>query len=429
MDIDEEELRRILDEGSASAQPADLAELRAKLAMQPDTSGDMPRGTQVNLPMGAAAPVSAATRMPIVPKVVQVPGNPAEPDDMELAAAKVEDRTARSREAFERGTRQLIGGLTRTEALPSTPGPVDAVQQLYARRKERDAAHAQNEQARMGAARLNFEQAEAQRKAAEEKAMRELGLKTDAEKEAYRRKHEGEVFEESKRHNIEAEKNGRISALRPSGMGGGPIERDEDGNLVPKTVRDALRVDALKPRPGWEKIDPSANAFRDADQAKQFDTAAAAFGALQNHRAHAAEAMKRLKAAKSPTEADTALAEVNQQMANIASKLRVAEGLNSSDASNHAVDTMLSLKDGSVANLRNLANEGRLDAILDSAINSARTNLDTLAGAANLRRAKGKAASAEGPTLSPEDEKALAWAKANQKDPRAAAILARLGFK
>lgn len=421
LDMDEE-LKRIIEaslmQGRAPARPdegMDLAAIRAAGQGMTRSGGeDLPRGTKVNFAEPELEVSAPPTRKVITPrapeeKVVQVPGTPAEPDDMELAYARQQDRMGRSNEAFERGSRQLVAGLTRTPVQDTFKQPVDAVTQLYAQRKQRDATHAQNEQGRLGAARLNYDQSEAQRKAAEERAAREAGLKTDAEKEAWRRQHEGEVLSETKRHNLGTEANGRISALKPSGLAGGPIERDEDGNLVPKTVRDALRVDALKPRPGWEKIDSTAGTFRDADQAKQFDTAAAAFGALQNHRAHAAEALKRLRAAKSPQEADTALAEVNQQMANIASKLRVAEGLNSSDASNHAVDTMLSLTNGSIANLRNFANEGRLDAILDSSINSAKTNLDTLAGSANLRRSKSGKPAAARPTATGPDGQKIEW--------------------
>lgn len=163
--------------------------------------------------------------------------------------------------------------------------------------------------------------------------------------------------------------------------------------------RQQMREDALKPRAGWEKIVPEDPAFRDTAQAKGFDDAAAAFEALKNHRRHAAHALEQLKEAQRNGDvkaADTALGVLNQQMGNISSKLRVAEGLNNSDAANHAIETMLSLQNGSVANFRNAINDGRLDAILDSAIDSASTNLDTLAASNNLRRAKARAPEAHG---------------------------------
>ncbi len=179
-DVDEEELRRIMDEAATRAT---------------DTSGDMPVGTAVNFEPEVAAP---PTRMPLGPKVVQVPGarNAADtmtmaPDDLELAAAKVEDRQARSREAFERGTRQLIGGLTRTEPVASQPAVTDAVRQLYARRSQKDAAHNQGEQLRLGAAKVDFERAEAARKAAEGKA-------TDERDFTYRQKHDADVLAQQK---------------------------------------------------------------------------------------------------------------------------------------------------------------------------------------------------------------------------------------
>lgn len=376
--IDEEELRRILDEGS-SYGPADQADEFRRRLEPGEVEGDLPLGTRVQLPVEVAAP--APSRVPIIPKVLDL--TQQNPDDIELAAAKVEDRHARSREAFERGTRQLIGGLTRTEALPSTPGPVDAVQQLYARRKAQDATRAQAEQARLGATKFNFEQQEAARKAAEDKDRdtRDFTYKSDADKAAAARKAQEDA--ETARHNRVTEGIGWKNASRPVG---GPV--DENGKTIPER-RQEQRENALKPRAGWEPIDPAAPVFRSAQDGSKFDVAVASMGAIRNHRNHVLEGLEELKHAKSPADADVVLAKINAQMGALASKLRDAEGLNNTDASNHAVDTMLSLTGGSIVNLRNVANQGRLPAILNAAINSGEANLDTLAESNNLRRAKG----------------------------------------
>lgn len=192
-DIDEE-LRRIMDAGSASAEPGELAELRAQLAAQPDTSGDMPKGTRVAFDEDLE--VSAPVRKPITPRaaaplVAETPKtvdlSAESPDDMELAAARVEDRMARSKEAFERGSRQLVAGLTRTDAVQSTPGPMDAVKSLYARRKDADARTHQQNQERAAAGKIDFDTKESARKAALDQTRYDEGRKTDAEKEAWRR--------------------------------------------------------------------------------------------------------------------------------------------------------------------------------------------------------------------------------------------------
>lgn len=213
------------------------------------------------------------------------------------------------------------------------------------------------------------------------------------------------------------------------GAGGkGPPQLGPDGQPVKSIAerRMELKENAVALPPEWEKIDQAAPAYRTPADATAHGSARAAFEALKNHRAHAAEALKALKAAKSPAEADTAAGVLNQQMQNIAAKLRVAEGLNNSNEAHTAINTMLSLSNGSAVNLRNMANEGRLDAILDSAINSADVNLTSMSKEQfNLRRKAAKASAAAVPTsaLSPEDAKALAWAKANPGNPDALEIL------
>lgn len=181
LELDEEELQRLLDEGSASGQPMELANFRADLAQQgagmTDSGGvDLPRGTKVSLPMDVAAP--APSRVPITPKAVDLTQEP--PDDLEMAYASAQDRKARAAEAFERGSRQLVAGLTRTPVVASTMGPTDAVAKLMALRKQRGEDAQRNEQNRLGAAKFNYEQKTEAQKAAEQKARDERDF---AEKE------------------------------------------------------------------------------------------------------------------------------------------------------------------------------------------------------------------------------------------------------
>lgn len=177
----EEELKRILDEGSASAQPMELADEKARLAqlgagMTEGMGEDLPRGTKVNFTPEVVTP--PASRVPMTPKVVDLTNQ--SPDDIEMAAARAEDRMARSREAFERGSRQLVAGLTRTQEQAAFKQPQDAVAQLLAARKTKSDDAQRNEQNRLGAAKLNYDQAEAAR----QKAIAEQRRKEDLEERA-----------------------------------------------------------------------------------------------------------------------------------------------------------------------------------------------------------------------------------------------------
>ena len=248
------------------------------------------------------------------------------------------------------------------------------------------------EQSMRGADEMALQRAELQRQGLELQADRTAAYNKQVEQTAQRGAQGLELAREKMKDAQEAR------ALKAAmAQAAARRKAEEKATAPPSTAerRQSMREDALAPRPGWEKVEPEASAFRTPAQAVAFDNSVAAFEALKNHRHHAAAAMKKFREAKTLQEKDSALALVNQQMANIASKLRVAEGLNSSDASNHAVDTMLSLSNGSVASLRNLANEGRLDAILDSSIDSANANLMTLAGANNLRPSARKKAGAD----------------------------------
>ena len=198
----EEELMKILagggqqDEGDVLAAinartPSDASIAEAaeneRLAAQGRLPGDMPRGTKVVFSMDAPMDVAAPepTRTPIAPKVVDL--TQESPDDLEMAYASAQDRKARQRDAFERGSRQLVAGLTRTNVVESNKRPVDAVSMLMARRKERGAVEQRNEQNRLGAAKFNYEQADGARKEALRLSQRDEDKKTAADNEKWRR--------------------------------------------------------------------------------------------------------------------------------------------------------------------------------------------------------------------------------------------------
>ena len=325
--------------------------------------------------------------------------------DAELAQAKDADATARSRRAMELAARQMVSGLA---GRPSYNGPLlesgegGAEARLLSQRERMRAEalrqlEADKDNARADAALgLQRESAEAARKRQEdEDAWRKSEKDQDQEQrklDAEARKATAEAFLRMNQGRyglaVKADKRAEEEAARKAAKADEPTVSER---------RQQQRDDALAPRPGWEKIDDKAAAFRTPAQAEKFDAAEAAFGALQNHRKHAGDAIAKYRAALKAGDVNESrkwLGVANQQMGNLASKLRSAEGLNNSDAANEAVDTMLSLHKGSIETLGNLINEGKLDAILDSAIESSGVNLDTMAKSANLRRAAPKSADA-----------------------------------
>ena len=246
---------------------------------------------------------------------------------------------------------------------------------------------AYGQQALRGSDEMDIQRAELQRQAQENQAARTKAYEESVRQNAELRK--SQQAQQASQFDTNTETR-RLAATMKARAAAAKAEAAKNAPPTVTERRQTMRESALAPRAGWEKVDEAGSVFRTPAQAVFFDNSVAALDALKNHRHHAGEAMEKFRNAKTVQEKDAALALINQQMANIASKLRVAEGLNSSDASNHAVDTMLSLSNGSVANFRNFANEGRLDAILNSAIGSAETNLDTLASSNNLRRKGGK---------------------------------------
>lgn len=111
----------------------EAAALEAEAVSQGAKGTNLPGVTRVNIEPEVVAPPA---REVISPKVVQVPGRADE--DLEMAYADAQDREARRRMAFERGARELVAGLTRSEAPPIISQPGDAVAKLLASRKARD---------------------------------------------------------------------------------------------------------------------------------------------------------------------------------------------------------------------------------------------------------------------------------------------------
>lgn len=203
----DERLKRIMDDGSASAEPAEMADLRAQLALEPDKSGDMPRGTKVafdEVP-DVAAPTS---RMPLKPRAATSPELPPQartvdlsmqpPGDMDAAYARAQDRHARQAMARERGGRELVAGLTRTAVQPVTARPVDAFDRFVQTRKEREGVAQHNEQNRLGAAKLNYEGKESARKAALDAVARDEGKAKDERDFTYRQQHDAAQLAQQK---------------------------------------------------------------------------------------------------------------------------------------------------------------------------------------------------------------------------------------
>lgn len=118
-------------------------------------------------------------------KTVEMPGRADE--DLDMAYAAAQDREAKKRMAFERGARELVAGLTRTQAPGIISQPGDAVAKLMAKRKEMDARLQQNNAAKLNAKKFSFEQQEAARLAAEKKAQDERDF-------AYRQQHDKDVL-------------------------------------------------------------------------------------------------------------------------------------------------------------------------------------------------------------------------------------------
>ena len=156
-----------------------LAAEKARLGTEAGAVGtNMPGVTRVNFEPEAVTPPA---REVIAPKVVQVPGRADE--DLEMAYASAQDREAKKRMAFERGARELVAGLTRTQAPDIISQPGDSVAKLLASRKARDARDAQTNALALRGKKFNFEQQAEAQKTAEDKAR-------DARDFAYRQEHD-----------------------------------------------------------------------------------------------------------------------------------------------------------------------------------------------------------------------------------------------
>jgi hypothetical protein len=125
---------------------------------------DLPSGTRVVFSEGVTP---EPARTPMTPKVVDLTNQPR--DDMEVAAARLADRKARSGMAFERGTRELIAGLTRTPVQPISVIPTDAEAKLTAKRtaqqQREDMLSGRAQQAQLAGKKFDFDTQEAARRA------------------------------------------------------------------------------------------------------------------------------------------------------------------------------------------------------------------------------------------------------------------------
>lgn len=359
-----------------------------------EPGGTLPTAPVDAPPMPRRPLVAAPAPVPLQPEVAPGPNEL----DPELAAARGEDVGAFNDRATETALRQIVAGITRTKAPDAVTQLGTGEKDLLGRRRQAQVdalrqLEAGNNAARTEAYVKSNEAAGKRAEAGGERADRKLELD---QTEAGRRDARFEAEQALKTADLERKK-AADAAKAKRGSGKAPPARDAKGNLLPATYRDQLRGNALQPRDGWEPINADKPTFRDQAQGTNFDNLVATYGALGNHKAHAMEAINRFRNAKTPTEGDTALGEANAQMLALANKLRTAEGLNNSDAANAAIEQMLTLEHGSIANFRNLVNSGRIEAILNAGLQSAGANLDTTAKSINLRRSKGAAASAPAP--------------------------------
>lgn len=180
-----------------------------------------------------------ASRVPMTQKVVDLRGQPL--DDVELAFARAQDRKARQREAFERGSRELVAGITRTEVQPIIKQAQDAEARLLAKRREADALRLQDNAQRLQAARFDYETKSAAQRAAEAKALRQENLTREErirqENIAREEKRRQEDLEERRIDNQRAERFGLANlAATQAGLG---LRKGEAEEKAKKAAQEA----------------------------------------------------------------------------------------------------------------------------------------------------------------------------------------------
>ena len=231
-------------------EAAALAAEKNQLGVEAGQVGtNLPGVTKVNFEPEAVTPPA---REVIAPKTVQVPGRADE--DLDMAYAAAQDREAKKRMAFERGARELVAGLTRTQAPGIISQPGDAVAKLMAKRKEMDARLQQDNAAKLNAKKFSFEQQEAARLAAEKKAQDERDF-------AYRQQHdEADLAQRAK---------SSAASLALAGAGLGLRQRAdqrEEERLAKGKDLPASEVAALSELPVAEKqVDDLVAAFQRLD--------------------------------------------------------------------------------------------------------------------------------------------------------------------
>ena len=189
-----------------------------------------------------------ASRVPIQPKVVDLTTQPK--GNLERSKAMRADWDNRSSQALERAGRELVAGLTRTQVAPTSEWDTGHFARFVADQERAAQREGRATQAQLAGKKIDFDKAEAARKAAEDKSRDERDF-------AYRQKHDAEALDAS-RENSAANR-----SIAAAGLGirqaqeARDAKKDAAGRDLPAT-----EVSALSELPVAEKqVDDLAATF------------------------------------------------------------------------------------------------------------------------------------------------------------------------
>jgi hypothetical protein len=346
-------------------------------------------------------------------------------DDLELAMAKAEDRRARQRMAMERGSRELVAGLTRTAPQSTIAQPTDAVKQLLALRAQQRANETAAGNRQMGERKLTFAEQEAKRKA-------------DAAEQERIRKGERRTFEDE-RHDKERAENKdlaerRLDASRDNASANRELARA--GLSIRQDEADVKREDRADKQaagaiPLFDSSFSLAPGLSDSERGKAREVAG-----LWNAADSATGELERALQAyvANPSRATAAAAQSAVATASTSLNAALGQGAMAEAEARRMQETLgadLFSPAGAQAVVESLAGDPKAGSLLLTRLRSARE--------ANRAAARGRLrtyASGGGTTprtedraksMSDQDYAALQWAKQHPDDLRSRQILDRLG--
>lgn len=355
-------------------------------------------------------------------------------DEQQLSQADDVDRRNTLIRGLELAGKQFNAGVSRTpvaELTPQMPSQRAALMQaLQAKRQaEADKMKAGIEGREMG---LRQTEADLRAKAlaqAEEKAKGEAAAKAKAEALA------AERLAEEKRHNRAGEGadwTRAKAAEKAAEAKTAPVEFDEDGNPIGGPVaerRFALvkkKYDTSVEAPAeWLTRHPEdkGKTFATPDDGSKFRQAVTLNAQAHGHLDDMIEDYRAMRAAAASGDMNTAAGyrgKFNVEMEALIPKLTGAEGMSGTVSSLENIKKSLE-GDGWIDSVSKSANAEYLPSLLSTAKRNIDKNLDSM-GRVMLEHRGGGKPKVES-TTPDEDAAAIAWAKANPKDPRAAAIL------